>query len=128
MKNFLFIALVSLVASSCSPMFSTDLKDSVLALGKDKASLCARARGGAAGLTVAPAPAIPASGGYGDLVLCRSNEPGSEITVTADSITIKHGSAVGKDIADRIDTLETAVKYLLQKLLDAKTAQKDAAL
>lgn len=115
MKSLIAVVLIAALCSACSPMFSGDLKETLSAAGKDNASLCARAFGGAGGFALAPAPTIPASGGYGEFVLCRSNEPGSEIEVTATSIKIKHGLA--GDLKERVDTLESAVKYMLQKMI-----------
>lgn len=111
--------LLAAALSACSPMFSGDLKDTVKELAKDRASACASVKGGAGAMTIGPG-ALPGGGGYGSLTLCRSNEPGSEIEVTDSAIKIKHGAALAAELRERLDTLETAVKYLLQKMLEAK--------
>ena len=64
------------------------------ALKNDPASMCviAKAQGGAGGMAITPVP-IP-SGGYGsaDLVICRTNEPGSKIVLDEKgALTIEHG-------------------------------------
>lgn len=105
-------------ATSCSPMLSSDLREAIEALGKDRASLCARADGGAGGLTIAPG-GIPGAGGYGAVVVCRSNEPGSKIEASAAGIKIEHGSSVAAEIVKRVEDLEAALRYLLQKIAEA---------
>jgi len=58
----------------------------VQALAKDNASACLVATlwGGAGALAITPAPSIPAGGGYGSLMFCRSNQPGSLVQIDKD--------------------------------------------
>jgi hypothetical protein len=110
-------------------MFSADLRDALDALGKDRASLCMQASGGAGGATIAPAsplPTIPGGGGYGSVTICRSNEPGSKIETSAAGIKIEHGSSIASELTKRVDDIESLLKYLLQKIAEA--AEKKSSL
>jgi len=73
------------------------------------------------------------SGGWGNatFTFCRSNEPGSKIEVNTEGIKIEHGFAITEEIKEKISVLETAVKYLLQRLqqsMDAAQPKPGAAL
>lgn len=83
--------VVMMLLMGCSVPLTPEILE---ALSKDNASLCviAKIQGGAGAVVVTPLP-IP-SGGYGsaDLVICRTNEPGSKIILDDKGImTIEHG-------------------------------------
>lgn len=87
----LIVFAIFIVLTGCSQL-STEL---VEALAKDSASICLKSSvsGGGAGMVAGPPGMIPA-GGYGqaELLLCRSNQPGSKLTINPDgSILIEQG-------------------------------------
>ena len=92
------------------------------ALAESNSSACmvTGASGGAGAMPVAPVP-VP-SGGWGNatFTFCRSNQPGSKIEVNDSIINIEHGLDLADEIKEKISTLETAVKYLLQRLVDTQ--------
>lgn len=108
------------------PIRSEDMPAVLDKLSQSSASACVvtGASGGAGMIAVTPAP-VPGGGwGNANFIFCRSNEPGSKITANASGLTIDHGStgspqAAVDELKEKISTLETAVKYLLQKLLAA---------
>lgn len=125
MKNAFVIVFVTALLSGC--ITAKDMAAMIEAGGKDNATLCAELIGGVAGMSItAAAPVvIPGAGYYGKGVFCRTNQPGSTIKQNADgSLEIWHGAAVDKDLSDRVATLESAVKYLIQKLLEKISASK----
>ena len=96
MKLWLLLLTLSLLAGCSVPLTAEMLQ----ALKNDPASMCviANAHGGAGSAPFVPVP-VPA-GGYGaaNLVLCRTNEPGSKIVLAPDgTLTIEHGSAKVKE-------------------------------
>lgn len=63
-------------------------------LKNDHASVCVEIRGagGAGALTISPVP-IPGAGyGQGSFVLCRTNQPNTQIKVSTDAMSIDHGT------------------------------------
>jgi MFS family permease len=118
---FLFFPLLG-----CSPMFSSDIKDALVALSRDRASACLRAGGGGGAMTIAPGagvPLVPGGGGYGSITICRSNEPGSKIEVSElGAVKIEHGAT--SEMSKRLDDLEAALKYLLQKIAESAPDKK----
>ena len=89
MKTYILLILL-LFLSGCSQL-SAEL---IQALANDPASICLKSgvSGGGAGAVLGPG-AIPAGGwGQAELLLCRSNQPGSILTIGPDgSIRIEHG-------------------------------------
>ena len=91
MKYLLLLGL--LILGGCSFPLTPEL---ISALKNDPASFCMWAKANGAGAAIAAM--IPA-GGYGsaDLVICRSNEAGSEIILAPDgTLTLKHGKSNGE--------------------------------
>lgn len=91
MKKLLAILGSVLFLGGCSIPLTAEM---LQVLKDDPASMCiiAKAQGGVGGVAIAPVP-IP-SGGYGsaDLVICRTNEPGSKIVLDEKGgLTIEHG-------------------------------------
>ena len=121
LRSFAFLLLP--FALSCSmPIRSEDMPELVRALAESNASAClvTGVSGGGGAIPIGPMPTVPGGGwGKADFTFCRSNEPGSEISVNDTGITIKHGMAIAKELAERIDTLESAVKLMLQRMIDA---------
>jgi len=61
-------------------------------LAKDKASACGWSTVTYGGFTVMPMPAVPGMGVYVHQRFCRSNTPGSAVTVSPDgTMTVIHG-------------------------------------
>jgi len=78
------------IMAGCSVPLTAEM---IKALKDDPATFCAiaGARGGAGGMVVGPG--IIPSGGYGsaEIVICRTNTPGSEIILHPDgTLTMKH--------------------------------------
>jgi len=84
---------IPLFLSGCVlPLDDATISSLMTGLAADNASACLSVNAGGGGGAVFPAPAIPVGGGYASLVACRSNEPGSVISVKPDgSLEIKHG-------------------------------------
>ena len=119
--------LLPFAFSSCVTM--DGLASVIEKAGQSNATVCAEIVGGGGAMTIAPGaamPVIPGGGYYGRARFCRSNEPGSEIKASDLGFEIKHGAAITDAIKERIDTLESAVKYLLQKLLESKDRSKSS--
>lgn len=89
MKRVIFLALF---LSGCAPLAGPDLKEALLALGKDSASACMQVGGGAGTGAIVPGPGIPIGGGYGFFWFGRSNEPNSRVTLDKDGCKIEHGA------------------------------------
>ena len=60
-------------------------------LAKDKASFCVAIWVGVGGGALVPAPAVPIGGGLGYLLVGRTNEPGTTVTLTSEECRIEHG-------------------------------------
>lgn len=85
----LFLVCIPIVLSGCT--INTDI---IKALAKDHASFCANITGSGYGgvMAITPVP-MPGGGfGQGQMVICRTNEPGSAIIFKPDGgIEIHHG-------------------------------------
>jgi len=88
--SLLWLALlVSIGVSGCLMIDGEEIKALLDGLAKDNASACVEIRGGGGGGAIIPAPAVPMGGGWGSLIACRSNQPGSVIKVG--TMKIEHG-------------------------------------
>lgn len=87
MKKIVFLLLLS----GCVPLTGSDLKEALLAVGKDNASACMQIGGGAGTGAIVPGPGIPIGGGYGFFWFGRTNEQNSKMTIDKDGCKIEHG-------------------------------------
>lgn len=85
------IGLVALLLAGCAPVSGEQIARLVDALAADRASACVTVWAGAGGGAVTLAPAVPVAGGYGYLIVGRTNEPGSRVFISKDGCTIEHG-------------------------------------
>ena len=114
MRGVFLVLLVGLAGCfQIDPETLINLKQTVEALAENNASACGQvtAGGGGGAIAILPMPGgIPAGGyGYGSAVVCRTNEPGSVISVHSDGITIFHG-------VYKADVKEKELKDLKERL------------
>ena len=83
--NRLIYLTLCLMLSGCS-------KGMVEQLVEDTASDCGYSKVGAGGGMVIPSPTVPIAGWYTHQHFCRSNTPGSTVTMAPDgTISVQHG-------------------------------------
>ena len=83
-------AAIALAIVGCSAGLFADL-------AKDKASACGWSTITYGGFTVAPAPIIPGAGVYVHQRFCRSNTPGSVVSITPEgTMSVSHGTGGNK--------------------------------
>ncbi len=114
MRGVFLVLLLGLAGCfQIDPQTLINLKQTVEALAENNASACGQvtAGGGGGAIAILPMPGgIPAGGyGYGSAVVCRTNEPGSVISVRSDGITIFHG-------VYKADVKEKEIKDLKERL------------
>ena len=92
MRRFTRVAVIAfaLVFGGCSAGFFEKL-------GKDPASACGYSTITYGGFTIAPAPIIPGAGVYVHQRFCRSNTPGSTVSIAPDgTISVNHDTGGNK--------------------------------
>lgn len=95
MRTFIIVTILfSLLTAGCAlPMKSEDVQAVVNGLAQDHASFCVVIGAWYGGGVLSPMPAVPLAGGRGHIIVGRSNEPGTKVTVSIDTgCVIEHGA------------------------------------
>lgn len=87
------LALALLPLSGCF-LSGASLADAVKELSRDNSSVCLSAWVGVGAGALVPAPTVPITGGWGYIVIGRTNEPHSKLDLTNSQCKIEHGTVV----------------------------------
>ena len=111
-------AIVALALAGCSlPIESKDMPGLISAMAENNATACFRTGASGYGGGMAGLPGVAGGGGEANLTFCRSNEPGSEIVVTASELRIKHGSpGMDPKAVARIEELEGMMAEVIEAI------------